>query len=115
VAELQRRIGVAADGIYGSKTLAAVQQYQFSRGLVADGIVGLATWTALLTGQPAVGAGVPSPIKHTATAAPMRPTAPTRRTSNRAADVRNDERAAQPRPPSRRASRISATARGRNR
>jgi hypothetical protein len=63
VAELQRRLGVADDGIYGPDTLDAVRQYQLSRGLKADGIVGLATWTAVLTGQKPVGAGVPSPIK----------------------------------------------------
>lgn len=63
VRELQVRLGIAADGIYGPGTLTAVKQYQFSRGLEADGIVGLATWTAILTGQPAVGGGIPSPIK----------------------------------------------------
>jgi hypothetical protein len=72
VRELQTRLGLqGADGIYGPNTLLAVKQYQFSRGLDPDGIVGLATWTALMTGQPAVGGGIPSPIKlSTATPAP---------------------------------------------
>jgi hypothetical protein len=63
VAELQRRIGVADDGSYGPNTELAIRQFQFTRGLEADGIVGLATWTAVLTNQPPVGGDVPSPIK----------------------------------------------------
>ena len=39
-----------ADGIYGSKTLAAVKAYQKAHGLTADGIVGRNTWTQLIRG-----------------------------------------------------------------
>ncbi|MGE4272635.1 MAG: peptidoglycan-binding protein [Desulfitobacterium sp.] len=35
------------DGIFGSKTHAAVIAFQKSKGLVQDGIVGIKTWTAL--------------------------------------------------------------------
>ena len=35
------------DGIFGSKTQAAVKQYQKSQGLTVDGIVGKNTWGAL--------------------------------------------------------------------
>jgi peptidoglycan hydrolase-like protein with peptidoglycan-binding domain len=35
------------DGIFGSKTHAAVIAFQGSKGLVQDGIVGVKTWTAL--------------------------------------------------------------------
>ncbi|MDR5659056.1 LysM peptidoglycan-binding domain-containing protein [Serpentinicella sp. ANB-PHB4] len=35
------------DGIFGSKTEAAVRAFQRSKGLVVDGIVGIRTWTAL--------------------------------------------------------------------
>ncbi|HWQ51020.1 MAG TPA: spore cortex-lytic enzyme [Terriglobales bacterium] len=37
----------AADGVFGSKTLAAVKQFQRDRGLTADGIVGPQTLKAL--------------------------------------------------------------------
>lgn len=37
-----------ADGVFGSGTKSAVMSFQKSKGLVADGIVGKATWTKLL-------------------------------------------------------------------
>jgi len=37
------------DGAFGPKTEAAVKRYQATEGLVADGIVGQATWVRLLT------------------------------------------------------------------
>lgn len=36
------------DGIFGTKTLAAVQAYQKAKGLTVDGIVGAKTWEQLL-------------------------------------------------------------------
>ena len=36
------------DGIFGTKTLAAVRQYQQANGLTVDGIVGKKTWAKLL-------------------------------------------------------------------
>jgi hypothetical protein len=47
VKAIQRRVGATADGIFGPRTLAAVQAFQFSRGLAVDGVVGLDTWQAL--------------------------------------------------------------------
>ena len=38
---------IAADGIFGQGTAAAVRAFQLSNGLVADAIVGPATWKAL--------------------------------------------------------------------
>lgn len=35
------------DGIFGSKTENAVRNYQYSRGLAVDGIVGCNTWRSL--------------------------------------------------------------------
>lgn len=40
VKELQKLLGLTADGIFGSKTAAAVKAWQADNGLVADGIVG---------------------------------------------------------------------------
>ena len=45
---MQQKIGVAADGIFGSGTKQAVINYQKSKGLSADGIVGQNTWRKLL-------------------------------------------------------------------
>lgn len=42
--------GLTADGIYGSKTKNAVAAYQAAKGLKANGVCGLKTWTALITG-----------------------------------------------------------------
>jgi peptidoglycan hydrolase-like protein with peptidoglycan-binding domain len=47
VMELQRRLGVVADGEFGPITLSAVKRFQASHGLVVDGIVGPATRAAL--------------------------------------------------------------------
>ena len=47
--ELNKRgFKLSADGIFGVGTKAAVQSFQKSAGLVADGIVGSKTWTKLL-------------------------------------------------------------------
>jgi N-acetyl-anhydromuramyl-L-alanine amidase AmpD len=42
---------IAIDGIFGPDTAQAVRDYQTSRGLDADGIVGTQTWTALQAGS----------------------------------------------------------------
>jgi peptidoglycan hydrolase-like protein with peptidoglycan-binding domain len=44
---LQRRLGIAVDGVYGPGTARAVRRLQRSHGLTADGIAGPATWQAL--------------------------------------------------------------------
>ena len=44
---LQRRLGLAVDGVFGPGTARAVKRFQRRRGLTADGIVGPGTWSAL--------------------------------------------------------------------
>ena len=47
VKDLQRQLGIIADGIFGPKTEAAVKAYQARAGLMVDGIAGPATMAAL--------------------------------------------------------------------
>ena len=47
VAELQRRLGIPADGIFGRQTRRAVRAFQAARGLAVDGIAGPVTRGAL--------------------------------------------------------------------
>ncbi|CAN5226978.1 hypothetical protein BH20ACT20_BH20ACT20_08100 [soil metagenome] len=47
VRALQRKLGVPADGAFGSRTERAVRRFQRRRGLTADGVVGPATRRAL--------------------------------------------------------------------
>ena len=47
VKKVQEKVGVRADGEFGSKTEAAVRSFQRARRMVPDGIVGTKTWEAL--------------------------------------------------------------------
>jgi len=52
VSELQRLLGIEADGEFGPNTDAAVRAYQASHGLEVDGEVGPQTWSSLLSKAP---------------------------------------------------------------
>lgn len=43
-----RGYSLTADGVFGDTTLARVKSFQTSKGLVADGVVGAKTWSALV-------------------------------------------------------------------
>jgi hypothetical protein len=47
VADLQRALGLPADGVFGRQTARRVREFQRKHGLKADGVVGPATWAAL--------------------------------------------------------------------
>jgi peptidoglycan hydrolase-like protein with peptidoglycan-binding domain len=49
VAQVQRKLGIRADGIFGPGTKAAVIRFQRRHGLTPDGVVGPATLAALRT------------------------------------------------------------------
>lgn len=67
VRELQQRLAAlgfspgAADGIFGSRTEAAVKSFQGARRITADGIVGAQTWSHLYGAAPAPTPGTTSP------------------------------------------------------
>ena len=63
VSAIQRALGIAADGVYGPETRAAVRRFQRREGLAVDGVAGPATLAAL--GLSAGGAGSTEPVSDT--------------------------------------------------
>jgi len=47
VREVQQKLGLETDGIFGPNTEAAVRRFQLGKGLVPDGIVGPKSWLAI--------------------------------------------------------------------
>jgi hypothetical protein len=56
VAEVQRRLGLTADGLFGADTSKVVIKFQQASGLNADGLVGPLTWKTLF------GTEMPEPL-----------------------------------------------------
>src|SRR3954470_14266402 len=54
IANVQQKLGLRADGVYGASTLAAVKKFQAGQGLTPDGRVGPATVAALAHPKPVV-------------------------------------------------------------
>jgi len=63
VSAIQRALGIAADGVYGPQTRAAVRRFQRREGLAVDGVAGPATLAAL--GLSAGGGGSTEPVSDT--------------------------------------------------
>lgn len=61
--KLLKMNNTSGQGVFGPRTEQEVKRYQLAHGLVADGIVGAGTWTALLTRQPSLADGGVSPQK----------------------------------------------------
>jgi hypothetical protein len=81
VTEVQRALGLGADGVFGRQTAAAVARFQSSRGLTVDGVVGPATLRALRSGGSAPVSARPAPPHAVHTGRP------TLREGRRGADV----------------------------
>src|SRR5215475_13750270 len=52
--------GLAADGLFGRATEAAVKRFQNEQGLDDDGVVGPQTWAALLQTEPTFTTTIPA-------------------------------------------------------
>lgn len=81
VKTLQAKLGIKQTGWYGPMTLAAVVAFQKSRGLPAQGHVGMRTWNALISGVKPAAVAKPAAVTTTAKKAAA---APASRTTVRA-------------------------------
>lgn len=61
VKKLQEKLGLSADGVFGSGTELAVKGWQSTHGLTADGIVGDGTWSKMFPTQTVITEPSPAP------------------------------------------------------
>jgi len=61
VKKLQEKLGLTADGVFGSGTELAVKGWQSTNGLTADGIVGVGTWSKMFATQTVITEPSPAP------------------------------------------------------
>jgi len=61
VKKLQEKLGLTADGVFGSGTELAVKGWQSTNGLTADGIVGVGTWSKMFPTQTVITEPSPAP------------------------------------------------------
>jgi peptidoglycan hydrolase-like protein with peptidoglycan-binding domain len=47
VKQIQEKLAIGTDGVFGANTEAALRQFQRDHGLVPDGIAGPRTWVAI--------------------------------------------------------------------
>jgi hypothetical protein len=60
VKSVQKKLGIVADGIFGSQTDTAVRNYQKTKNLAVDGIVGKNTWKSMFNADfPSTGTNAP--------------------------------------------------------
>jgi len=62
VKQLQEKLGLGADGVFGAGTEAKVKEWQTANGLTADGIVGDGTWGKLFANTPAAAPVASAPV-----------------------------------------------------
>ncbi len=61
VKKLQEKLGLSADGVFGTGTELAVKGWQSTHGLTADGIVGDGTWSKMFATQTVITEPSPAP------------------------------------------------------
>jgi len=81
VAEVQRRVGVDDDGIFGQVTERAVRDFQARSGLERTGVVDLATWKALFRASVSFVRSDSAAAKRIVANLPQRPHTPKREVS----------------------------------
>jgi putative chitinase len=62
VKQLQEKLGLGADGVFGAGTEAKVKEWQAANGLTADGVVGDGTWGKLFANAPAAAPVASTPV-----------------------------------------------------